>query len=257
MDATAARVYGDVMMVDPPATTTPAEEAELDYLFGELWPDPSLGRRERRLVTLTCAGYAITPQPILEHAYAALKSGDFTIQELLEAVLHFAVYCGWPKASNLEMYVRQAWTQVQQERGEDATLPTLGVEDLGENDWAKRLDRGGQEFADVNLVSIGNRADTPYQHAGILNFVFGHVWQRPGLGRRDRRFVTVASVGLCQAPIPIESHVGSALKSGQISKTEMDELIRHFSAYAGAALAAPLQAAADKSWAEHQAARGR
>jgi 4-carboxymuconolactone decarboxylase len=130
---------------------------------------------------------------------------------------------------------------------------STGIEELGENDWAKRLDRGGQEFADVNLISIGNRADTPYQHVGILNFVFGHVWQRPGLGHRDRRFVTVASVGLCEAPIPIDSHVGSALKSGQISKTEMDELILHFAAYGGEVRAAAMRTAAEKAWAEHQA----
>lgn len=255
MDAEAARVFRDVMTVEPPATTTAAEQAELEYLFGELWPRPGLGRRERRLITITCTGYAVTPQPIIDHAYAALNSGEFTIQELLEVVLHFAVYCGWPKASNLEMYIRQAWTQVQHERGEEARLPVLGIEDLGENDWAKRLDRGGQEFEEVNLISIGTRGDTPYQHAGILNYVFGHVWQRPGLGRRDRRFVTVASVGLCEAPIPIASHVGSALKSGQISKTEMDELILHFSAYASAPRAEALQAAAETSWAEHQATR--
>ena len=169
-------------------------------------------------------------------------------------MLHFAVYCGWPKASNLEMYVRQAWTQVQQERGEGRdAAPARGRRRRARpDDWAKRLDRGGQEFADVNLVNIGNRSDTPYQHVGILNFVFGHVWQRPALSRRDRRFVTVASVGLCEAPIPIDSHVGSALKSGQITKTEMDELITHFAAYAGERLARAVRAAAEKNWAEHQ-----
>lgn len=247
MDDRVAATFREVMQAEPTEGIAVEETARL-----AVWKRPGLGRRERRLVTVTCAGYTISPQPIVDHCYAALKSGDSTIQEMLEVVLHFAVYCGWPKASNLEMYVRQAWTQVQQERGEDATLPQLGVDELGENDWAKRLDRGGQEFADVNLVNIGNRSDTPYQHVGILNFVFGHVWQRPALSRRDRRFVTVASVGLCEAPIPIDSHVGSALKSGQITKTEMDELITHFAAYAGERLARPLRAAAEKNWAEHQ-----
>ena len=79
----------------------------------------------------------------------------------------------------------------------------------------------------MNLVPAPGR-DSPYQHAGILNFVFGHVWQRPGLGRRDRRFLTVACVGVDEAPLPILSHVGSALGSGDISKTEMDELILTF-----------------------------
>ena len=85
----------------------------------EVWSREGLGRRERRLVTIACVGFAVTAEPITEQVHAALESGDFTIEELLEVVLHFAVYCGWPKASNLEMYVRQGWAQIQQERGEE------------------------------------------------------------------------------------------------------------------------------------------
>ena len=152
------------------------------------------------------------------------------MEEMLEVVLHFAVYCGWPKASNLEMYVRQAWVRVQEEEGVEPTpLPSLPFDDeeLGSSDWEVRI-AGEQEFADVNLVPAPP-SDSPYQHAGILNFVFGHVWQRPRLGRRERRFLTVACVGVCEAPMPIWSHVGSALRSGDVTKTEMDELIRQFS----------------------------
>lgn len=249
MDERAAVTYREVMTVEPPADLPASEER----LFSEIWPRDGLGRRERRLVTITCAAYAVTAQPIIDHCHAALASGDLTVEELLEVDLHFAVYCGWPKASNLEMYVRQGWARVQQERGEEVTpLPMRGNDDLGLNDWEARVQRGEQEFADVNLIGAPPR-DTPYQHAGILNFVFGHVWQRPGLSRRDRRFVTLACVGLCEAPIPIDSHVGSALKSGDVSKTEMDELILQFEAYDGAPRAQALRAAAEKHWAEHRA----
>jgi len=37
-----------------------------------------------------------------------------------------------------------------------------------------------EEFIDVNLTPAPP-ANSPYRHAGILGFVFGHVWQRPGL----------------------------------------------------------------------------
>src|SRR5947209_877983 len=104
------------MAVEPPEDMSPQEAARLEHLFGQVWPRPGLGRRERRLVTITCAAFAVTAQPIIDHTYATLKSGEMTIEELLEVVLHFAVYCGWPKASNLEMYVRQSWVRVQEER---------------------------------------------------------------------------------------------------------------------------------------------
>lgn len=255
MDATVAATYREVMAADPPTGLAPAAEAELERVFGELWSSPVLGRRERRLVTIQCLAFAVTPEPISEHVYAALRTRDLSIGELLEVDLHFAVYCGWPKGSNLEGYVRQAWARVQVEDGIDPPerLPTLSIDELGDNDWEARLLRGEQEFADVNLVPAPPR-DSPYQHAGILNFVFGHVWQRPGLDRRSRRFVTVPCVGVSEAPIPISSHVGAALKSGDVSKPEMDELIRHFAAYADDRRAAALQEAAERTWAEMQAA---
>ena len=188
----------------------------------EVWSREGLERRERRLVSIACVGFACTAEPIIDEVHAALADGELTVDEMLEVVLHFAVYCGWPKASNLETYVRQTWARIQQERGEE-------------------------EFRDVNLVPAPGR-DSPYQHAGILNFVFGHVWQRPGLGRRDRRFLTVACVGVDEAPIPIQSHVGSALASGDITKLEMEELIVTFRAYDTDVRADALQAAADSPW---------
>jgi 4-carboxymuconolactone decarboxylase len=222
----------------------------VDATAAEVWSQPGLGRRERRLVTIMCVAFAVDAPPIIEQVYDALKSEDVTIEEMLEVVLHFAVYCGWPKASNLEMYVRQEWARVQEERGEEPQpLPMLSNDELGENNWNERIERGAQEFLDVNLIGAPP-ADSPYQHAGILNFVFGHVWQRPRLGRRDRRFVTVACVGVSEAPLPIWSHVGSALKSGDISKTEMDEVIAQFRAYDTDRRADVLQAEADTAWNE-------
>jgi 4-carboxymuconolactone decarboxylase len=215
-----------------------------------VWTRDVLTSRERRLVAIACVGFACTAEPIIEQVHAAFDNGELTVDEMLEVVLHFAVYCGWPKASNLEMYVRQTWARVQEGRGEEPTpipLRPTDVTELGSNDWEARTARGEQEFRDVNLVPAPGR-DSPYQHAGILNFVFGHVWQRPGLGRRDRRFLTVACVGVDEAPLPILSHVGSALGSGDITRAEMDELIVTFRAYDNDARADALQAAIDSPW---------
>ena len=72
--------------------------------------------------------------------YAILRSGDLTIEQLNEATLHFAVYCGWPKASQLEVTVRTQWHRVHAELGEEAPpFPSLGVEDLGPEDREERL----------------------------------------------------------------------------------------------------------------------
>ena len=231
---TADEAYREVMTVDPPATPGTAERARRDALFGDLWSAPGLGRRERRWVTLVCVGFGTDQQAMEDHVYAALNSGDITLEEMLEFILHFAVYSGWPKASRVEMVLREQDARIRQERGEEARdWPMLSNESLGDNDWEARLRRGEECFAEINLVPAPAR-NTPYQQAGILNFVFGHLWMRPGLTRRDRRFITVPCVANAEAPMPILSHVGSALHTGDLSRPEMDELVRHYTAYAGA-----------------------
>lgn len=242
---TADDVYREVMTVDPPAAGDPAEQQRRGFLFGDLWPSPALGRRERRWVTLVCVGFGTDQQAMDDHVHAALNSGDLTLQELLEFILHFAVYSGWPKASRMEMVLREQWARVHRERGEEVPdWPMLTTESLGENDWERRLRAGEECFAEVNLVPAPAR-NTPYQQAGILNFVFGHLWMRPGLTRRDRRFITVPCVANALAPMPILSHVGSALHSGDVTRTEMDEVVRHYTAYAGAERGAVLAQAVE------------
>jgi 4-carboxymuconolactone decarboxylase len=246
---TAAGTYREIMTVDPAPAATPFERAQRDFVFGQVWPRPGLGRRERRWVTLVCVGAADAPQPIDDHVYAALNSGDLTLDEVLEFILHFAVYCGWPKASHVERVVRTQWASIQRERGQDpAPWPTLDNATLGSTDWDRRIEEGIREFVEVNLVPAPTPT-TPYTHAGILNFVFGHLWQRPGLSRRDRRFITVAGVAVSDSPTPLSSHVGSALESGDITRAEMDELVLHFSVYSGFAKGEALKKAADDTWA--------
>jgi 4-carboxymuconolactone decarboxylase len=257
MTTTPDDVYREVMTTEPPAAGSPDEQARHDRLFGELWSSPTLGRRERRWVTLVAVGFATDQQAMDEQVYAALNSGDITLEEMLEFILHFAVYCGWPKASRVEGVVREQWARICQERGEEVTeWPLLPNESLGENDWEKRLRRGEEEFLDVNLVPAPAR-NTPYQQAGILNFVFGHLWMRPGLSRRDRRFITVPCVGVSEAPMPILAHVGSALHSGDITRPEMDEVVRHFTAYAGTTMGDPLAKAVEDDLLSQMLAAGR
>ena len=169
---------------------------------------------------------------------------------MLEFVLQFAVYCGWPKASHVEGVIRRQWARMRtasaarsSRRGRSSTDATLGP-----NDWEHRLERGAKEFDDVNLLPAP-KPDSPYTHAGILNYVFGHVWQRPGLNRRDRRLITVASVAVDDSPMPLKTHVAAALESGDVTKTEMDEVVLQFSAYYGFAKGEALQASADDAWA--------
>lgn len=224
--------YRVVMAVDPPDASTPLDRADRERLFGAVWNRPGLSVRDRRIVTIACLSAAVDVAEMDAHVYAALATGDLTVDELNEITLHFAVYCGWPRASQLEMTVRGQWQRLHEERGEPTPpFPVRSHDELGPENHAERIAGGVDSFVEVNLIDAPGQ-DSPYFHAGILNFVFGHLWQRPGLSRRDRRLVTVPCVGVSDAIGPIWSHVTSALGSGDIAWDEMQELILHFDAYA-------------------------
>jgi 4-carboxymuconolactone decarboxylase len=233
-------MYRSVMMTEPPAST-PLDVADRDYLFGSIWARPGLSVRERRFVTIVCVAGAVDVPATDAHIYAALKSGDLSIEQMNEFTLHFAVYCGWPKASQMEACVRAQWQRTHDERGEPTPpFPERTLEDLGPADPARRIADGLASFEEINLVPAPSQ-DSPYFYAGILNFVFGHLWLRPGLTRRERRLITVACVGVSDAAIPIWSHVTSALGSGDLSYDEMQEVILQFRAYAGTTRARALR----------------
>ena len=199
----------------------------------DVWSRTGLGRREHRFVTIPCVSAAVDQAAMDEQVHGALASGDLTVEELNELTLHFAVYCGWPRASQLEMTVRGQWQRVHEERGEETpAFPMRSHDELGPTDHGERIAGGVDSFREVNLIDPPAQ-DSPYFHAGIINYVFGHVWQRPGLTRRERRLVTIPCVGVSDAIGPIWSHVTSALGSGDVSYEEMGEIIAQFRAYAG------------------------
>lgn len=228
------RTFAEVMTVKAPSETSRViADGLIDFVFAEVWTRPGLSRRDRRFVTLACVAGADATPALEEHVYAALNSGDLTINEMREAVLHFAVYAGWPKASQFNMVVDAQWERIVRERGVTAP-PTPPLMPLATpSDPEARLAGGEQAFREINCLPLTPTRDNPYSGAGILNFVFGEMWLRPGLAIRERRLITVACVGFQDAQYPIMSHVYAALKSGDISFDEMDELALHFAAYYG------------------------
>ncbi|PQM52532.1 carboxymuconolactone decarboxylase family protein [Mycolicibacter virginiensis] len=235
-----AHAFAELLRLPVPADTTSAAATLLDFVFEQVWQRPGLSRRDRWFVALPCVAAADTEQPLREHIYAALINGDVTIDEMRETVLHFAVYSGWPKASLFNMIVDEQWARIHADRGEPVppAAPLLPL--TTPSDPEARLQVGEQSFRDVNCLPFAPVRDDPYSGAGILNFVFGEMWLRPGLGMKQRRLVTVACVAFQDAPYPILSHVYAALKSKDVSFDEMDEVALHFGAYYGWAKASRL-----------------
>src|SRR5271170_3954553 len=62
--------------------------------------------------------------------------------------------------------------------------------------------------------------------------VFGDVWERPGLSKRDRSLITVAALTALYRPEQLRGHIGRALTNG-VTKDEISELITHLAFYSG------------------------
>ena len=75
------------------------------------------------------------------------------------------------------------------------------------------------------------------------NVVYGDVWEREALSKRDRSLITVAALVAMGRERQMRTHLGRALDNG-VTAEELSELITHLALYAGwpAAMTAALVA---------------
>ncbi|GJF30522.1 4-carboxymuconolactone decarboxylase [Kitasatospora sp. NE20-6] len=79
--------------------------------FGEIYSRPALPPRDRQLVTLGMLTALGGCEPQLEvHVNAALNVG-LTPEEIVEALLHSAAYCGFPKAINATFAAKKVFAE--------------------------------------------------------------------------------------------------------------------------------------------------
>jgi 4-carboxymuconolactone decarboxylase len=64
------------------------------------------------------------------------------------------------------------------------------------------------------------------------NVLFGDVWERPGLAKRDRSLVTISALIAMNRPDQLRSHLALARQNG-VTETEIVESITHLAFYAG------------------------
>ncbi len=62
--------------------------------------------------------------------------------------------------------------------------------------------------------------------------LFGDIWERPGLSKRERSLITVAALTALYRTDQLRSHVRRALANG-VTKEEIGEVITHMAFYGG------------------------
>ena len=77
----------------------PFQEMITEGAWGTVWSRPQISQRERSMLTLALLAASGNFEEIAMHVRATVNTGA-TPQDLMEAMLHVAVYCGVPKANH-------------------------------------------------------------------------------------------------------------------------------------------------------------
>ncbi|MET0677031.1 MAG: 4-carboxymuconolactone decarboxylase [Bradyrhizobium sp.] len=73
----------------------PMQELVTQYCWGDVWARPGLDRRSRSLMNLAMIAALNRPDELQAHIRGALNNG-VTKDEIKEAFLQVAIYCGMP-----------------------------------------------------------------------------------------------------------------------------------------------------------------
>lgn len=87
--------------------TRPMQELSTNYCWGEIWSREGLSRRDRSLLNIGMISALNRPHELRLHVKAALSNG-VTREEIREALLQVAVYCGIPAGMDSTRIAREA-----------------------------------------------------------------------------------------------------------------------------------------------------
>ncbi len=229
LDEAGVAAFLDVNTYPTPAATNVMRQASVNLIFAQVWSRPGLTRRERRWLSLTCAGAAGAAVGLAAHMYGALNSGEISDEEMGEFLLQIACYLGWPRATPIDASLTQTLERIATERGTDPPsreYTSLRTEDLGE----LLTDAAGLR---AEVVGTPGPGGTPLSDLWAAGLEYGQLWSRPQLARSDRRLITIAALAIANATEMLGEHVAAALAADEFGEAALFEVSLHVACYAG------------------------
>lgn len=89
----------------------PMQDLSTEYCWGHVWSRPGLSRRDRSLLNIGMISALNRPHELKLHLRAALTNG-LSREEIREALLQVAVYCGVPAGLDSMRIAREAFEEV-------------------------------------------------------------------------------------------------------------------------------------------------
>ena len=181
-------------------------------VYGEIWERPYLSKRDRSLITIAVLQELVRDELAI-HIPRGLDNG-LTPEEISEIILHVTLYAGWPTGVQASLTAAEAFEQRGVALGDLPRAPAAG---------------------DVSTPSALSRVYASVPRLGELrnSLLYGDVWKRPLLSRRDRSLITVAVNQALYVTNELRLHVARALDQNGVTPQELSEVILHVTFYAG------------------------
>ncbi len=103
--------YVDAALRSADDFSRPMQALATVYAWGEIWTRPGLARRERSLINLGMLTALNRPHELKLHLRGAINNG-VTKDEIREAFLQAAVYCGVPAAMDSFRVAREVFEEL-------------------------------------------------------------------------------------------------------------------------------------------------
>lgn len=98
--------------------------------------------------------------------------------------------------------------------------------------FATRREVMSDSFVERAMERAAGTASEDLQYVVTEN-VWGNIWNRPGLGRRDRSLLNIGMLVALRAEAELAGHVRGGLTNG-LTREEITEAVIHASGYCGA-----------------------
>ena len=182
-------------------------------VYGEVWERPYLSKRDRSLITIAVL-QALTREELAIHIPRGLDNG-LTPEEISEIILHVTFYAGWPTGVQASLTAAAAFEERGLTLGDLPRAPAL--EDAVTTP-------GGLSDAYAAVPRLGALRNS---------LLYGDIWERPLLSKRDRSLITVAVNQSMYVTNELRLHIDRALDQNGVTPQELSEVVLHVTFYAG------------------------
>ena len=187
-------------------------------VVGEMWARPELSRRDRSLIVVSTLAAQARDEELELHTEIALRNG-LTRTEVEEIVVTVAAYAGFPAAMAASRRVDAGLRAAEGVDGlSDRTAAVAKSDAERDRDGGDVLSRAGGRDGDVGMLA--------------RQWVFGEVWARTELSRRDRSLVVIAILTSLGALPELAVQIPAGVRNG-LSRDEVEAAITHLTLYAG------------------------